>query len=261
MTLTKWVKRYLGKAVQWPASRIGPKKLAKVVYFFITQFSAGRSPKESLIFLLELERYLFSLTGTESCRYGDGVHSKHRHTRYHDFFSQRIRPGEKVMDIGCGNGSLSYDLAQAGARVTGMDNNKDSIVFAREHFSHPGLELILGDVSKDLGENRYDTVVISNVLEHIEDRIGFLQKVQQRLKPDRWLIRVPSYDRDWRVPLMEEIGVDFRLDETHFIEYSREILIEELQRAGLHPRFMEIRWGEIWCEAGPKKDDLNQNYG
>jgi SAM-dependent methyltransferase len=255
------VKRYLGKATAWLTSPIGSKKLARILFFFINYLSTSRTPKESLVFLLELERYLFSLTGTESCRYGHGIHSKHRHTHYHDFFCQRIKTGEKVLDIGCGNGALSYDLAKAGGQVTGVDYNKDHILFAQKQFFHPGLELIHGDVLKDIQGDRYDTVVISNVLEHIDDRIGFLKKVQQRLKPDRWLIRVPLYDRDWRVPLMEEIGVDFRLDETHYIEYSREILIEELQQAGLHPRFLEIHWGEVWCEAGPDKDDVRQTYG
>jgi SAM-dependent methyltransferase len=244
-----WIKSYLGKTAARLTSPIGSKKLARIVYFFINHFSTRRPPKDSLLFLLELERHLFSLTGTESCRYGQGIHSKHRHTHYHEFFTQRIRPGEKILDIGCGNGSLSYDMAKAGAQVIGMDINIDHIIFALKHFSHPGMKLIQGDVLKDLPENVCDTIVLSNVLEHLEDRIGFLRKVQERFMPARWLIRVPLYERDWRVPLMDEIGVDSRLDGSHCIEYSRESFMEELQQAGLTPVFIDIRWGEIWCEA------------
>jgi SAM-dependent methyltransferase len=253
MSLTKWVKRYFGKAVQWPTSLIGSKKLAKVVYFFIYQFSAGRDPKESLIFLLELERYLFSLAGTESCRYGQGIHTKHRHTRYHDFFTRRVQPGNKVLDIGCGNGILSYDMARAGALVVALDIEAKNIAVGQKRFAHPNLKFIHGNALEDLPAGTFDVITLSNVLEHIKDRVGFLSKIQKTYDPDRWIIRVPSYERDWRVPLMDEIGVDSRLDGTHYIEYSQESFIEELQQAGLTPVFLDIRWGEIWCEAGCKK--------
>jgi 2-polyprenyl-3-methyl-5-hydroxy-6-metoxy-1,4-benzoquinol methylase len=173
------VKKYFGKAIGRLPSHIGPKRLARIVYFFINKLSTSRTPKESLIFLLELERYLFSLTGTESCRYGQGIHPKHRHTHYHDFFTKRIEFKEKVIDIGCGNGALSYDMAKAGAQVVGVDINKDHIIFAQERFHHPGLELIHGDVLKDIQEDNYDTVVISNVLEHIKDRIGFMRRYKK----------------------------------------------------------------------------------
>jgi hypothetical protein len=60
---------------------------------------------------------------------------------------------------------------------------------------------------------------------------------------------------------MEEIGVDFRLDETHYIEYSREILIKELQQASLHPHSIEVCWGEIWCEAHTILNEIDQVFG
>jgi len=133
-----------------------------------------------------------------------------------------------------------------------MDIDSDNINFGLKNFSHPGLKLIQGDILKDMPESPFDIIVMSNVLEHIEDRIGFMRKVQEKYKPNRWLIRVPLYERDWRVPLMDEIGVDSRLDGTHYIEYSRENFIEELNQVGLTPVFMDIRWGEIWCEVKQK---------
>lgn len=230
-------------------SPVSSKTLAKWVYFLIYTFSSNRPPKDSLIFLLELERLLFSFTGVESCRYGQGIHSKHRHTKYHDFFVQRIQSGDKVLDIGCGNGALSYDMAQAGGLVVGIDFDSKSIFFGCQHFSHPNLKLIQGDALKVLPENEYDIIVMSNVLEHIENRIQFIKKFLEKYKPKRWLFRVPLYDRDWRVPLMEEVGIDYRQDETHFIEYTKDRFREELQQAGLYIIHLEVCWGEIWAEA------------
>ncbi len=63
-------------------------------------------------------------------------------------------------------------------------------------------------------------------IRHLPNRVEFLRSVQERLKPKRWLIRVPLYERDWRVPLMAELGVDYRLDPTHFTEYTQESFAE-----------------------------------
>jgi len=210
-----------------------------------------RVPKDSLVFLLELEQQLAVLTGTEACRYGDGIHPKHWNTGYHNFFVQRLEPGERVLDIGCGYGALAYDMARSGAHVTGIDLNKNNIEIARERFAHPNLDFLAGDAVRDMPRNQVDTIVMSNVLEHLDDRAGFLREAQKRLTPKKWLVRVPMYERDWRVPIMEELGVDYRLDDTHFIEYRNSEFVDELEAAGLRATHTEYRWGEIWCEAEP----------
>ena len=66
------------------------------------------------------------------------------------------------------------------------------------------------------------------------------------------IIRVPLFERDWRVPLKREIGVDYRLDSTHFIEYTQEGFLEELREAKLKATHVEVRWGEIWSVAAPR---------
>lgn len=240
-------------AVAWLLGLIlkpfNPHRLARYYFSLVHIAARTRKPEDSLIFLLELERDLFVLTGTEACRYGDGVHPKHWHTGYHDFFVQRLRPEERVLDIGCGYGALAYDMAETGALVTGIDMNEKNISVANERFVHDNLTFIVGDVNKDIPNDRVDTVVMSNVLEHLDNRVEFLKGVQQKLTPDRWLIRVPMFERDWRVPLMEELNVDYRLDDTHFIEYRKEEFLNELKAAGLRPSNLEYIWGEIWCEA------------
>ena len=45
-------------------------------------------------------------------KYGDGIHPKHSLTNYHQFFIDRIKDGQNVLDIGCGNGSVTISLAK-----------------------------------------------------------------------------------------------------------------------------------------------------
>jgi 2-polyprenyl-3-methyl-5-hydroxy-6-metoxy-1,4-benzoquinol methylase len=94
-----------------------------------------------------------------------------------------------------------------------------------------------------------DVVILSNVLEHIEKRIDFLRKIQERCQPDYFLIRVPMYERDWRIPLQDELGLDYFLDSTHFIEYRFEELEKELGEAGLKIETVKIGWGEYRVKA------------
>ena len=222
---------------------------------FFTEIRARTNkltPAEALRLLFNLDAKLYTLQGRLAVAYGNGLHTKHRHTRYHDIFSERVSPGECVLDIGCGNGALAYDLAEKGALVTGIDLSEVNIHAAQNRFAHPNARYIHGDALVDLPAGEYATVVMSNVLEHLPERVAFLRSVQERLKPQRYLIRVPLFERDWRVPLKKELGVEWRLDATHETEYTIESFHDEIFAAGLTPAHQEIRWGEIWCELKPQ---------
>jgi|GEM_PF-6675261 len=52
-------------------------------------------PSEGLKFLFSLDAALYPLQGWLSVAYGGGVHTKHRHTRYHDFSSIACAEGRE----------------------------------------------------------------------------------------------------------------------------------------------------------------------
>ena len=154
------------------------------------------------------------------------------------------------MDIGCGIGAVAYDVAErGGAYVVGIDFNADSIAKARLKFAHAHVEYRIGNALQQLDDEQFDVVILSNVLEHLPERPFFLQKVQSTLNPSRILIRVPLFERDWRVPLKKELGVEWRLDPTHEIEYTLETFAAEMGEANLKVTHLEVRWGEIWSEC------------
>ena len=215
---------------------------------YILLATSDCKPEDKLSFLLELDNRLYSMQSKAAVDYNNGIHTKHRHIKYHDFFIKHLLPDRSMLDIGCGNGCVDYDLVKNIERlkVTGIDIDQKNIAYACENFTHPNLTFLVGDALEDLPDQTFDVVLLSNVLEHIEHREEFLKKVISQIKPKKILIRVPLFERDWRVPLKEEIGVDYRLDPTHFIEYTREIFLEEISKAGLEITHMEVRWGEIW---------------
>ena len=210
------------------------------------------SSAEALRFLFRLDTALYSLEGQKAIDYDGGIHTKHRHTSYHDFFVKNIQPAERVLDIGCGSGALAYDVAEkAQAYVTAIDRNPANIAKADQRYSHSRVTYSTGDVLHKLPDGSFDVIILSNVLEHMKERSGFLGNLHRAVRPSRLLIRVPLFDRDWRVPLKQELGVEWKLDGTHETEYTLESFTAEMIAAGLRINCHVVKWGELWAVAVP----------
>jgi SAM-dependent methyltransferase len=211
-----------------------------------------RPPDVAIRRLLRIADNLLARVDVLAVELDGGVHAKHRITRYHDFFVERVRPGERVLDVGCGKGELAHDLVvRGGTHVTGIDLSPVSLAFARERFPSDRLELVQADARTWSAHDRFDVVVLSNVLEHIDDRVGLLRRLREQARPDRFLIRVPVLERDWLVGLRRELGLPHFSDPTHETEYSPAQLEDELRDAGLELSELELRWSELWAVARP----------
>ncbi|GAF73376.1 unnamed protein product, partial [marine sediment metagenome] len=137
----------------------------------VAQHTRSLLAEDALRFLFRLDALLYSLQGLKAREYDGGTHTKHRHTRYHNFFVDRISLGERVLDIGCGDGALTYDVAQkSGAYVVGIDINADNIRIAQQRHVHSRIEYRVGDALEKLPERPFDVVILSNVLEHLTRR-------------------------------------------------------------------------------------------
>jgi len=194
---------------------------------------------------LKLHSFSYKLASKLAIQAEGGLHPKHRLMNYHRFFLDHIRESDRVLDIGCGNGALAYDLARKAAHVTGIDLNEKNRRVWEDRFSRDNLEYRVADATTFSPQERFDVVVLSNVLEHIEDRHTFLQSIKH-LAP-LFLIRVPMLDRDWITLYKKELGLEYRLDTTHFTEYTLDQFHNELEQAGLSIQSFSIQFGEIWA--------------
>lgn len=217
----------------------------------IMSMDSRMNPAKALRQLFGLEDFLRWQIDNTAIAYGGGVHPKHRLMDYHSFFVSRITRGATVIDVGCGYGAVSASLAKAGARVTGIDLNKAFISEASMRYGDLDIKFVVGDATKDLPVNKYDAAVLSNVLEHIDNRKGFLSALMKSCNPSVLLIRVPMFTRDWSVPMKKELGIKHFSDPSHFIEYDEKTFREELERVGLRICHSEVKWGEIWAEVRP----------
>ncbi|HUA94795.1 MAG TPA: class I SAM-dependent methyltransferase [Acidimicrobiales bacterium] len=76
--------------------------------------------------------------------------------------------GRRLLDLGCGNGALTAELAVAGWEVTGLDFEESGIERARQ--AHPGVTFAVHDIYQPLPESlrgRFDAVLSAEVIEHL----------------------------------------------------------------------------------------------
>jgi len=194
---------------------------------------------------LRLHNFSYKLATRLAIRAEDGLHPKHRLMNYHKFFVDNVSPEDTVLDIGCGNGALTFDVAKKAKRIIGIDLSKKNIKIAKEKFSRENIEYIQGDILKSLPDEKFDVIILSNILEHIPNRIEFLENLKN--KAQKFLIRVPMINRDWITLYKKELGVEWRSDPTHFTEYTLEGFKEELEKVNLNLENYSIQFGEIWA--------------
>lgn len=96
-----------------------------------------------------------------------------------------LKPGDTVLDLGCGTGVMVpfYLAAQAG-KIVAVDVSEKMVERAREKFGNePSVELRASDaLSLDEGE-RFDAAVIYNAYPHFPDKLALVEKVYRMLKP------------------------------------------------------------------------------
>ena len=106
------------------------------------------------------------------------------------------RPGERVLDLGCGAGRFVGALRDAGADPVGVELAAAAAARARENVPGADVRLVAEDGSLPLGHGEVDLVWCSEVLEHVPDAGHLLLEVRRVLRRGgRLLATVPFHGR------------------------------------------------------------------
>ena len=91
------------------------------------------------------------------------------------------KPGERILDIGCGTGHLTAQIAATGAQVTGVDRSPDMIQQARSE--HPSLTFEVMDARELSFPDKFDAIFSNATLHWITDPEPAVASVTSVLKP------------------------------------------------------------------------------
>jgi 2-polyprenyl-3-methyl-5-hydroxy-6-metoxy-1,4-benzoquinol methylase len=226
--------------------------LGSLIWIITAVRLSEEKSENALRFLLSLDSRIYSLAGHHAVEYGKGDHVKHRLTGYvNHFVNLALEYEGPYLDIGCAQGHIAGRIAEKTSYpVIGIDINSEQIDRARSRFNRANLTFVNGDATQVSLTVHPATIILSNVYEHIEKRHLFLTDLINKYQPSHLLFRVPNFERDWRIPLRRELGMQYFQDPTHTIEHTPIEFITEIESAGLYVQTIEYRWGEIWAVVG-----------
>lgn len=99
----------------------------------------------------------------------------------------KVMDGMSVLDLGCGNGALTAELAGMGADVTGVDASEEMVRLARKNYPH--IRFIRQDaVCLQKLDEKFDAVFSNAVFHWIWDQEGLLRSVSNVLKAGGQLV-------------------------------------------------------------------------
>ena len=106
---------------------------------------------------------------------------------------------ERVLDVGCGDGTITARIADRVARgsVLGVDPSTRMIAFAHEHCRRPNLDFAIGDAARLGFAEAFDLVVSFNALHWVLDPRAALTSIRAALRPGgrTFLEFVPAAER------------------------------------------------------------------
>ncbi len=121
---------------------------------------------------------------------------KYAHRAQWQSIMKHVKPGDRVLDAGCGDGVVSCLLAASGCIVTGVDISAPNIERAQELARQMGVEdrvtFMVGDAEAlPFGNNSFEIVISCHVLEHLPSFEKGRDELY-RISKDQVIVAVPS---------------------------------------------------------------------
>jgi 2-polyprenyl-3-methyl-5-hydroxy-6-metoxy-1,4-benzoquinol methylase len=156
---------------------------------------------------------------------------------------RKHRAGSKILEIGCGFGTLLAYLQQHGYEVSGCEPCDVEYEFARGKLNlNVEKEMFHEGASFACGSRLYDAVIFNNVIEHIVDPMAFLALVRRILRPEGVVL---LQTENFACRIAKDFGEKFwgNIPHTHVIHWTPETLQLALHKSGL-----EVIDRSFWAE-------------
>ena len=188
-----------------------------------------------------------------------------------DFDRLGLRPGERVLDMGCGAGRHAFEMYRRGADVVAFDQDADELSNVRDLFvamqeagevpAGAEADVKEGDaLSLPFADGEFDRVVAAEVLEHIPADIQAIHELARVLRPGGTIaVSVPR----WFPEIVNwKLSDDYHnVPGGHIRIYTDKELVAKLEGAGLvfeHKHYAHGLHSPYWwikCAVGVRNDD------
>lgn len=149
---------------------------------------------------------------------------------------------QRVLDVGCAQGTLALLLAERGHRVTALDIRPQFLDYARSRHSHGDVEFVVANALEVDLSGEFDLIYANQIIEHLVYPAELLRRLMQRLAPGgRLVCTTPNgaYVKN-SLPSYSEIGdprewehMQFTADgDGHFFAYRAIELLRLFRETG-----------------------------
>ena len=163
------------------------------------------------------------------------------HRQTYAFIQKHASGKGRLLDLGCGDGTLLWLAKRDGWEVKGVELFPEHTKVVRETL---GLDVETSDITsyEDVKE-AWDCVVLTHVLEHLPDPVAALKKIRRLMKPGGVAVlefpNVDAFDAQLR-RLLERLGIHRRKYARTYVpghvqEFCRGSFAYAAQQAGLEP--------------------------
>ncbi len=139
-------------------------------------------------------------------------------------FAARLSRNKRVLDVGCGVGYGTAELAGSARSVIGLDISREALQYARAHFSRPNTTFLQATASAfPLPDHSLNLVVSFELIEHLEDWPAFLSEVRRVLIPGAQFI-VSTPNKNYYTESRDRSGPNpYHKHEFEFEEFREEL--------------------------------------
>jgi SAM-dependent methyltransferase len=188
-----------------------------------------------------------------------------------DFDRLGVRPGDRVIDVGCGAGRHAFELFRRGAHVVAFDQNEVDLRGVEEMFTAMREEgqvpdtgsarTVHGDaLAMPFPDDHFDHVVASEILEHVPQDERAIAELVRVLKPGgSAAVTVPRW---WPEKVCWALSDAYhQVEGGHVRIYTGRELTAKLTRAGLsavgrdHAHGLHAPYWWLKCAVGVDRDD------
>lgn len=169
-----------------------------------------------------------------------------------EYIITKIKPTDRVLDLGCDKGVMSNYLADFAKSVVGIDYSASAISIAKSNYSKSNLEFINEEALTYLKsmDDSFDVLILSHILEHLDDPILFINSFKSFFK--YIYIEVPDFDRHYLNQYRQKLNLDLIYsDDDHISEFDRDELTKLLEKADVEILECKFRYGvqKFWCKV------------
>jgi 2-polyprenyl-3-methyl-5-hydroxy-6-metoxy-1,4-benzoquinol methylase len=145
---------------------------------------------------------------------------------------------ERVLDAGCGSGTISHFLSLHAAEVVAIDSNPSAISYARAAYKESNLQFRLGQFDDLLANKSFDRIYCIEVIEHLYEQqvTDVLSLFYNLTNPAGQLfLTTPNHRSAWPIIewALDRLGLAAKMDEVqHVTHFTKRELTAVCERAG-----------------------------